>query len=538
MAVSLPTHLTVLERSAALYKDTSAFQLPVIDPSGQVSNWTPVSYARFQLDVDDFARYWLRVLKADGVAPRSVVGLWLSGMTYTDVLHVYGLSRAGYIPQLFSVRLPNPKVVYELLGKAKARALIYERTFKDILAGCPVPTHEALDYGSAVPTEEDLPLLHAGVRASDPVFIFHTSGSTSGSPKLVPCSFTWLASAIKKCEHIMTPIKASEKRDVTIWMGSISHIGQSFMLLGAMQHGTCTIQPSKIAFDADELSLMVNKCGLNRLNQFATFLATNLVVARSNPKVAAIMQSFDEVLYSGLPLAVEEEKWAYQNGVRLRNLFGSTEIGAMLRSVGDGDRRLEPLPGTCYEFRPLPAPSASESGAQASTAQLLELIILSNSPDCPDPTLRSSQDGHFHTGDLFIENKGKYVSMGRNDDWIKSENSLRCDTKAIQDNVLETCDNLVRDCVVVGQGRPSPVLFVEATEMGARMGERLKREILRRTRAFHSRRYLHERIVDSRMIVIVENGSLPRTATKGNIQRQKTEEMYKQELDTIFRASP
>ena len=103
----------------------------------------------------------------------------------------------------------------------------------------------------------------------------------------------------------------------------------------------------------------------------------------------------------------------------------------MLRSVGSGDRRLEPLPGTCYEFRPLSAPSAAESGDQASTARLLELIILSDSPDCPDPALRSKEDGHFHTGDLFIENNGKYVPMGRNDDWIKSENSLRCDTKYV-----------------------------------------------------------------------------------------------------------
>ena len=85
-----------------------------------------------------------------------------------------------------------------------------------------------------------------------------------------------------------------------------------------MQHGTCTIQPSDIKFDADELSMMVNKCGLNRLNQFAAFLAPMLANARSNPKVAALMQSFDEVLYSGLPLAVEEEKWGYQNGVKLR----------------------------------------------------------------------------------------------------------------------------------------------------------------------------------------------------------------------------
>ena len=78
MSAPLPTHLTVLQRSAELFKDSAAFQLPILDASGTVLEWTPISYARFQLDVDDFARHWLRVLQAgpDSVAPRSVVGLW------------------------------------------------------------------------------------------------------------------------------------------------------------------------------------------------------------------------------------------------------------------------------------------------------------------------------------------------------------------------------------------------------------------------------------------------------------------------------
>lgn len=76
MSASFSTHLTVLERSAKQFGDAPAFQLPNLDASGQVSNWTPVSYTRFQVDVEDFARHWLRVLEADGVAPRSVVGLW------------------------------------------------------------------------------------------------------------------------------------------------------------------------------------------------------------------------------------------------------------------------------------------------------------------------------------------------------------------------------------------------------------------------------------------------------------------------------
>lgn len=93
---------------------------------------------------------------------------------------------------------------------------------------------------------------------------------------------------------------------------------------------------------------------------------------------------------------------------------------------------LIPLEGTSYGFFPIESndePSTSTAAYQSSTGRLLELVILSESGDCPHVSLRNA-DGHFHTGDLFIEvEAGKYLSRGRKDDWIKSENSLRCDTK-------------------------------------------------------------------------------------------------------------
>lgn len=113
----------------------------------------------------------------------------------------------------------------------------------------------------------------------------------------------------------------------------------------------------------------------------------------------------------------------------LQNLFGSTECGALLLSAGGagrGDRLLRSLPGSSYSF--IPVDADSQSGHQSSV-QLLELVVLGNSDGCPHTSLRSN-DGHFHTGDLFQEMEpGAYVFRGRNDDWIKSENSLRCDTK-------------------------------------------------------------------------------------------------------------
>ena len=63
---------------------------------------------------------------------------------------------------------------------------------------------------------------------------------------------------------------------------------------------------------------MIRVCGLNRVNQFATFLAQHLRASRQNPTFLAQLQTLDDVLYSGLALPREEEDWALGNGIRLR----------------------------------------------------------------------------------------------------------------------------------------------------------------------------------------------------------------------------
>lgn len=502
---------------------------------GAVSTWRSVSYLQFRRDVERFARYWSRILQADGVPQKSVVGLWLGGMTYDDVLHIYGLSRAGYVPQLFSLRLPNPDVVFELLHKANAKALIYDSSFASAMRDSPLPTHVATDGARITDCSQPLSVLSEPSNGDDLVFIFHTSGSTSGSPKLVPCNYTWLNTIIAKARQVSLPADP-RKQDVSTWMGSMCHIGQTFMLIGSLQHGSCTIQPSQIAFSSDELVDMVLRCNLNRLHQFATFLGIHLRNSRLNPKLVAILQSMDQVLYSGLPLPREEEQWAIKSGLRLTNLFGSTECGAMLLSVGGTGpyaQALRPLEGVSYGFLPIAPKAKTESGHQSVNADLLELVILSNSGDCPDRSLRQS-DGHFHTGDLFLQvAPGCYVSRGRNDDWIKSENSLRCDTKAIEDNVRSMCGDLISECIVVGNGRPSPVLFIEPASVDMDH-TKLKNQILRKTRQFHARRYLHERITSPNFIVVVPPKTLPRTATKGNIRRRAVEEQFKAQLDRLY----
>lgn len=313
------------------------------------------------------------------------------------------------------------------------------------------------------------------------------------------------------------------------------HIGQTFMYLGSLQHGACMVQPTEISFSSTELLDMIVRCSLNRMNVFPAFFATHIRNARQDPKLLAHLITLDEILYSGQAMPQEDEEWAYKNGIKLINCFGSTECGAMMLSVRGGGKpspALRPMEGVKYGFFPIHSSDDPETCYQNANSNLVELVILSDSPDCPDPSLRSA-DGHYHTGDLFLEvAPGAYIARGRDDDWIKSENCLRCDTKAIEDNARTVCGDLIQECTVVGNGRPSPVMFVESRS--ALPEERLRKEIIRKTRQFHARRYLHERITSPNMIVVVPCGTLPRTATKGNVRRRAVEQEFKEVLDQIF----
>jgi hypothetical protein len=102
----------------------------------------------------------------------------------------------------------------------------------------------------------------------------------------------------------------------------------------------------------------------------------------------------------------------------------------------------------------------------------------------------------------------------------------------MEDNAMEVCGYLISKCVVVGTGRPSPVMFIEPrNEMDQ---DELKKEILRKARPFYARRYLHERISAPEMIVIVSRSALPQSDIKGNIRRGIVEEEFQSRIDQIF----
>ncbi|KAH6886823.1 hypothetical protein B0T10DRAFT_490379 [Thelonectria olida] len=537
------TQFSILQANATKAPSLAALKIPHYGSKGPY--WKDISYSTLFSDVEMAASFWADRLHREGVQSGSVIGVWVKGTSYGDLVHVWGLSRSGFIPQLFSLRMTDPSVVYELLKKAGAVALLHDASYESFLHDSPVLTIPAGNIPRITDSSSQplLPPICESSNAEDVSMIFHTSGSTSGVPNLVPITVQWLDALFSKIPHFSRFIPVPEKQEVMTAVGSFMHMGSNLCIWKTIVLGGCLVLPTDIPYSATELSRIIVECGLTKLVMFPPLLSIVFRQADKDPLLLERLQKLHAVIYAGMALNATDERWAHDKGICPVNLYGSTETGFAMcsGSTVETSSYLKPFPGSIYEFIPL------QDGVD-SDVKLLELTIPPESPECPVDSLRSS-DGKFHTGDLFIEAEpGRYVSKGRADNWIKMQMGLRCDTGSIEANALQTCaGDLIHTVVVVGAGRPSPVMVVEPRDeiscaddgrLSHTQVDQLSKEVLQRITPFHQRRYKHERIDDAQFILVVQKGSLPRTTTKGNIRRKEVEHMLKDQLDQVFCMNP
>lgn len=72
------TPLTVLETAAAVHSTHPAFRVPRLGLKGssEVEEWSSISFAQFDTDVERQAHRWARVLAANKLSLGAVVSLW------------------------------------------------------------------------------------------------------------------------------------------------------------------------------------------------------------------------------------------------------------------------------------------------------------------------------------------------------------------------------------------------------------------------------------------------------------------------------
>lgn len=505
-------------------------------------SWKSVSYGTYLNDLSNAAGYWKRHLKDLGVQENEVVGIWVTGLVYADLVHLYAIIRAGFIPQVFNlVMLSKGSMINELLQLRAGKAFIYDQYYAADIKNINMPTAVIPDL-SSIPVTPDWQLGNLRqVQDDDVAIIFHTTGTTSGRPKPVPQTHKWL-----KCQSQVNWPAAWQggngSQKCFNNLGSFGSVGSATAINYLSPSGQCIIQTSKPDFDADELLAMVHKEGLNNILLFASWFSKLLKVARTNPDVLEALRSVQQISYTGEALNPDDAQWVVEQGIPVVVIYATTETAICmvsdLKEPGSlpSMRLIEGMNCRLLPRRTLTSLNTDEG--ESHDEHLFDFFVPEDAGNCLHSSVRNRPNGHI-TGDLFEETRpGYYAFRGRSDDWIRSGNGRLgfCDTKSIEDNVKLTCSDLVQNCVVVGNAKPV-VLFVEPTASFADSVDKpteLKVEILKRLEGFQATLFAHERIEGPSRVVIVPPGSLSRTREKGNIRRKAVEEDYASVLEDIY----
>ncbi|RPD75387.1 acetyl-CoA synthetase-like protein [Lentinus tigrinus ALCF2SS1-7] len=519
---------------------------------GRSDGWGRVTYRELEHRLAVTRAYWLRTLAPLQLNPCDVVGFWLTGRKFSDMLNHIAVASLGYTPQLFgSGDFTDISVIYELLAKSGGKALVIEpsqlpvNSSPDAIQVPPshfVPMDDAgmlaaIAELKAAGREDELKFRQqsvAAVRRDDIAAMFHSSGTTGGMPKIIPNTYKMLEAVIdhKVITAGLSYIPGAQHVINTI--GSTAHVASFHIFLALMRAGGCMVQTSSTAIGVDEFMSMSRVCGLNHLVTFGTYLSALIRAARTDESVKGALQSLHQISYTGTSMHKEDEEWAHVHNLKVVTSYGTTETGPLLRSRHGADassRLLRPIPGTNPAFLPY------DRDTSQGDRQLYEIVVAEGEDDCPPPPLVSS-DGYYHTGDLLEKVDDGYVYRGRIGDWIKTVEGF-VDTKTIEDTVRKTCADIVHDVVVVGTGQKFPCLIVEAVQ--PRLGEDARRSlantIVKRMAEHPTRLFPHERIQDPHRIIVVDQGKLVRTQNKGNVRRPATEAAFRAELLAIYDAA-
>lgn len=182
-----------------------------------------------QASVSSGLRYWTMVRITCPIF--CLYSLFISyrmfGMTYRDFVHLFGLLMARYVPQLLNLKIQSVEAAISHFKQSNISHVIYA-------PGAPPVTelskhfqvHQMVEIVqlSGLVDSEKSDFQHQSSleeNGDDILMIYHTSGSTTGRPKLVRYTRRWLDSNARK------PLPGlPDGKEIGIAINGISHLSQ------------------------------------------------------------------------------------------------------------------------------------------------------------------------------------------------------------------------------------------------------------------------------------------------------------------------
>ncbi|EGG03691.1 uncharacterized protein MELLADRAFT_117278 [Melampsora larici-populina 98AG31] len=290
-----------------------------------------------------------------------------------------------------------------------------------------------------------------------PIIYYHTSGTT-GFPKLVPINRLGFHALLTSGLHTDFPWSEQLISAMTLppYHNMGAHVGLDYSLSqGAV---SAFYRPELGPNGRSRLRTLDSKSKMRAMRKVGctvtVFSPLMLTEWSRDSEMVDYLKSNQRVAFGGKPLSKEIGNQLNQKGIKLSNMYGATEVGAIAKLFSK-----HPL-GSNWEYFELS--SQIKTQMKQHDENVFELDILSSDQHRCSLTINDDFSPQiYHTRDLLSKHSSLplYRVVGRLNDQITLNNSVKINPAALE--AILTSDPVIKSALLFGEGKPRIGAIIE-----------------------------------------------------------------------------
>ncbi|CEG84150.1 hypothetical protein RMATCC62417_17995 [Rhizopus microsporus] len=363
--------------------------------------------------------------------------------------------------------------------------------------------------------------------------IMHSSGTTN-FPKPIYCSNRYMFKAInvlnvlQSSEHAMLPV---DHNDVFLVCAPMFHSFGITCVLQMLVAGGSIVYLEKLPPSQSEIAQALRSVQCTMMSAPPLILEQMLSITHDDMKYRENLARLKYIFFGGAPLRFDTGEKFHEYGINVRAVYGSTEFGTVMAS--DLDRNSK----NWYALRPfIKDPNGQEYCLFKTVDRDVKHMVIRR--DCPNLAIGLAQADGYSSNDLFKEHPdfpGYYIYINRRDNILIMENGEKTNP-APMEMTIANC-SVVSQVIVLGHGRQCTAALVE-----------LHKEYMENDQQNDAIKMVYDAVEEAnkecpshsmllkQMVKVLPPGKTLPTTVKGGVSRKAVEEMYKDIVESMYKA--
>ncbi|RCH90806.1 hypothetical protein CU097_011041 [Rhizopus azygosporus] len=363
--------------------------------------------------------------------------------------------------------------------------------------------------------------------------IMHSSGTTN-FPKPIYCSNRYMFKAInflnilQSSEHAMLPV---DHNDVFLVCAPMFHSFGIACVFQIIVDGGSIVYLEKLPPSQNEIAQALRSVQCTMMSAPPLILEQMLSVTHDDLEYRESLARLKYIFFGGAPLRFDTGEKFHEYNINVRAIYGSTEFGAVMAADLDRNSR------NWYAFRPfIKDPNGQEYCLFETVDCDVKHMVIRG--DCPNLATGLAQADGYSSNDLFKEHpdfSGYYIYLNRRDNILIMENGEKTNP-APMEMTIANC-SVVNQVIVLGHGRQCTAALVELHKEYMENGQQndAVKMVYDAVEEANKECPSHSMLLKQMVKILPPGKTLP-TTVKGGVSRKAAEEMYKDTIESMYKA--